>query len=231
MFTLVISDRYLDWIDLPWKRGTRLIQYQDDFKVLLKEDSFDCLFLDTPNDTTLIPKILQFLLDERICISVFLTHYEEIDSDVRLMDIRKKFKIQGILYCPLLENGLFSQIFLDENRSLEQRTVALFQQLGISSSQNGYYYLKSAVKWNVRLSTSKTKLKIMQLYPILAQQYNTSVSNVERNMRYVIEKAFLQGNSQMLDKLFHNLVHYDNGKVTNTEFIQSCTDYLNSQLS
>ena len=71
----------------------------------------------------------------------------------------------------------------------------------------------------------------MQLYPILAQQYNTSVANVERNMRYVIEKAFLQGNSQMLDKLFHNLVHYDNGKVTNTEFIQSCTDYLNSQLS
>ena len=231
MFTLVISDRYLDWIDLPWKRGTRLIQYQDDFKVLLKEDSFDCLFLDTPNDTTLIPKILQFLYDEHICISVFLTHYEEIDSDVRLMDIRKKFKIQGILYCPLLENGLFSQIFLDENRSLEQRTVALFQQLGISSSQNGYYYLKSAVKWNVRLSTSKTKLKIMQLYPILAQQYNTSVANVERNMRYVIEKAFLQGNSQMLDKLFHNLVHYDNGKVTNTEFIQSCTDYLNSQLT
>ncbi|MBR5795421.1 MAG: sporulation initiation factor Spo0A C-terminal domain-containing protein [Erysipelotrichaceae bacterium] len=231
MFTLVISDRYLDWIDLPWKRGTRLIQYQDDFKVLLKEDSFDCLFLDTPNDTTLITKILQFLLDEHICISVFLTYYEEIDSDVRLMDIRKKFKIQGILYCPLLENGLFSQIFLDENRSLEQRTVALFQQLGISSSQNGYYYLKSAVKWNVRLSTSKTKLKIMQLYPILAQQYNTSVANVERNMRYVIEKAFLQGNSQMLDKLFHNLVHYDNGKVTNTEFIQSCTDYLNSQLT
>ncbi len=231
MFTLVISDRYLDWIDLPWKRGTRLIQYQDDFKVLLKEDSFDCLFLDTPNDTTLIPKILQFLMDEHIGISVFLTHYEEIDSDVRLMDIRKKFKIQGILYCPLLENGLFSQIFLDENRSLEQRTVALFQQLGISSSQNGYYYLKSAVKWNVRLSTSKTKLKIMQLYPILAQQYNTSVANVERNMRYVIEKAFLQGNSQMLDKLFHNLVHYDNGKVTNTEFIQSCTDYLNSQLT
>ena len=231
MFTLVISDRYLDWIDLPWKRGTRLIQYQDDFKVLLKEESFDCLFLDTPNDTTLIPKILQFLLDEHICISVFLTHYEGIESDDRLMDIRKKFKIQGILYCPLLENGLFSQIFLDENRSLEQRTVALFQQLGISSSQNGYYYLKSAVKWNVRLSTSKTKLKIMQLYPILAQQYNTSVANIERNMRYVIEKAFLQGNSQMLDKLFHNLVHYDNGKVTNTEFIQSCTDYLNSQLT
>ncbi len=231
MFTLVISDRYLDWIDLPWKRGTRLIHYQEEYKELLKNGNFDCLFLDTPMDTNLIPKILQYLIDEKIEISVFLAHYEGIDGDLRLVDIRKSFKVQGILYSPLLENGLFSQIFLDENRSLEQRTVALFQQLGISSSQNGYYYLKSAVKWNVRLSTSKTKLKIMQLYPILAQQYNTSVSNVERNMRYVIEKAFLQGNSQMLDKLFHNLVHYDNGKVTNNEFIQSCTDYLNSQLS
>ena len=230
MFTLVISNRYMDWVDLPWKRGTRLIHYQEDFKALLQEGNFECLFLDAPKEHEDVLQILEFIHQEKIDISVFLAYYDGIDADLQLNELRKLYKIQGILYAPLLENGLFTQFFLDENRTLEQRTVALFQQLGISSSQHGYYYLKSAVKWNVRLSTSHTKLKIMQLYPILAKQYETSVANVERNMRYVIEKAFLQGNSEMLEKLFHNLVHYDNGKVTNTEFIQSCTDYLNAQL-
>lgn len=230
MFTLVISDRYLDWIDLPWKRGTRLIQYHDAYQELLRSDDFECLFLDKCKDYQLILNILQFIQVEKISISIFLAHDPGLDEELHLQDLRVKFKIEGILYAPLLENGLFHQIFLDENRALEKRIVSLFQQLGISSSQNGYYYLKSAVKWNIRLSTSNTKLKIMQLYPILAQQYGTSVSNIERNMRYVIEKAFLQANSKMLDELFHNLVHYNNGKVTNTEFIQSCTDYLNSQL-
>lgn len=230
MFTLIISDRYLDWIDLPWKRGTRLIQYCDAYQELLRSDDFECLFLDKCKDHQLILNILQFIKDEKICISIFLAHDPGLDIELELENLRLQYKIEGVLYAPLLDNGLFHQIFLDETRALERRVVSLFQQLGISSSQNGYYYLKSAVKWNIRLSTSNTKLKIMQLYPILAKQYDTSVSNIERNMRYVIEKAFLQGNSKMLDQLFHNLVHYNNGKVTNTEFIQSCTDYLNSQL-
>ena len=215
----------MDWVDLPWKRGTRLVPYQDGYQDILLNDEFECVFLDKTADYQKEIEIMQFIKDHHLDVSIFMAHDKNLIEALGF-----QYRIEGILYTPLLENNLFHQFFLDENRTLEQRVVSLFNKLGISSSQNGYYYLKSAIKWNVRLSTTNTKLKIMQLYPILAQQYNTSVPNIERNMRYVIEKAFLQGNSKMLDELFHNIIHLNSGKVTNTEFIQSCTDYLNSQL-
>ena len=142
---------------------------------------------------------MHFIKENHLSVSVFLAHYNGIDEDLKLSELRKQYNIEGILYAPLETNGLFTICFLDENKTLEQRIVQLFKDIGISSSQNGYHYLKSAIEWNVRLSIPHTKLKIMKLYPILAKQYHTTSSNIERNMRYVIEKTFLMGKfSRML---------------------------------
>ncbi len=64
--------------------------------------------------------------------------------------------------------------------------------LGISTCCNGYSMIISAVK-NIIKEPALTNGITKRLYPLLAESYHTTSSNVERNIRSAIQSAFKRG--------------------------------------
>jgi two-component system response regulator (stage 0 sporulation protein A) len=65
-----------------------------------------------------------------------------------------------------------------------------------------------------------------QLYPSIAQKYQTTPSRVERAIRHAIEVAWGRGKMDTINELFGYTVHAEKGKPTNSEFIALIADKI-----
>ena len=104
----------------------------------------------------------------------------------------------------------------------------IIHQLGVPAHIKGYHYLRAAIQsayHEPELLESVTK----QLYPRVAQQFDTTPSRVERAIRHAIEIAWDRGNLDTLNAFFGYTVNTCKGKPTNSEFIALITDKLRLQ--
>jgi two-component system response regulator (stage 0 sporulation protein A) len=69
-----------------------------------------------------------------------------------------------------------------------------------------------------------------QLYPFVAQQYDTTSSRVERAIRHAIEIAWTRGNADEINNYFGYRTDNYKCRPTNSEFIALITDKLRLQL-
>lgn len=98
-------------------------------------------------------------------------------------------------------------------------------QLGMPSNLLGYRYLRFAIHATVQepeLLRSVTKI----LYPMVAEEFRTSASGIERAMRHAIEVVWDRGDPDVLQDYFGNTIDPGRGKPTNTEFIAKIVDHL-----
>lgn len=65
-----------------------------------------------------------------------------------------------------------------------------------------------------------------QLYPAIAQNFETSPSKVERAIRHAIEVAWNRGRIENLNAIFGYHIYTKNDKPTNGEFIALIADRL-----
>ena len=65
-----------------------------------------------------------------------------------------------------------------------------------------------------------------ELYPLIAEKYNTTASRVERAIRHAIEVAWSRGNVETITNLFGYTIDLERGKPTNSEFIAMIADKL-----
>ena len=65
-----------------------------------------------------------------------------------------------------------------------------------------------------------------QLYPSIAQKFDTTPSRVERAIRHAIEVAWGRGELDTLNSLFGYTVNGGKGKPTNSEFIALIADKI-----
>ena len=65
-----------------------------------------------------------------------------------------------------------------------------------------------------------------ELYPAVAQHYDTTSSRVERVVRHAIEVAWDRGDVDVLNSYFGYTIHNGRGKPTNSEFIAMISDRL-----
>ena len=65
-----------------------------------------------------------------------------------------------------------------------------------------------------------------ELYPLIADKYNTTPSRVERAIRHAIEVAWSRGNVDVVNSLFGYTIDVNRGKPTNSEFIAMIADKL-----
>ena len=70
-----------------------------------------------------------------------------------------------------------------------------------------------------------------QLYPNVAQEYNSSPSKVERAIRHAIDVAWSRGKIDYINKLFGFKVYSSSDKPTNGEFIALVADKLMCEFS
>jgi len=111
------------------------------------------------------------------------------------------------------------------NRNLDQKISDFLHELGVPANIRGYIYLREAISMvteEIQLLSGITKI----LYPMIAEQHDTTSSRVERAIRHAIEVAWSRGNIEAINKLFGFTVDHRRGKPTNSEFIAMVADRL-----
>ena len=104
----------------------------------------------------------------------------------------------------------------------------ILKELGIPANLLGYHYTMDAIQMvvdNGGCLPPVTKI----VYPDIAVKRKSTSARVERAIRHAVEKAFLDGDGELIDKIFKSTVHISSGKVTNAEFIAVVADYIITQ--
>ena len=69
-----------------------------------------------------------------------------------------------------------------------------------------------------------------ELYPEIANMYDTTSSRVERAIRHAIEVSWTRGDYEVMEEIFGHSVDYDRAKPTNSEFIATLADKLRLEI-
>lgn len=118
--------------------------------------------------------------------------------------------------------GAIKPIYAHEN--LEVEVIKVLQLIGIPPHIKGYQFLRDAIMMVVH-DMSIVNLITKQLYPVIAKEYNTAPSKVERAIRHSIEVAWNRGRLEIKNSIFGHTKH-NKGKPTNAEFIAIVADKL-----
>lgn len=114
-------------------------------------------------------------------------------------------------------------------REIDERMVKkLLKEMGVPVNIKGYRYICNAV---VCLSKEKEMKISLGLYPKVAKEFGTTGSRVERAIRHAVERTFETGSYEVLDEIFGETVRNNKGKVTNSEFLYTCVEYLEDKMS
>ena len=111
------------------------------------------------------------------------------------------------------------------HNNLQISITKILHELGIPSHIKGYQYIRDGVGLifeNPEMIGGITK----ELYPELANKFDTTVSRVERAIRHAIEVSWNRGNWDLMEEIFGNSVDIDRAKPTNSEFIVTIADKL-----
>ncbi len=136
------------------------------------------------------------------------------------MELLKK-RIKGLLSGNNEEQGNNNHNNLTISGSSEENIEVLvtdiMHEIGIPAHIKGYMYLREAIVMvinEVELLGAITK----ELYPAIAERFDTTASRVERAIRHAIEVAWERGNIKAINRLFGHTVNAKTGKPTNSEF-------------
>lgn len=110
-------------------------------------------------------------------------------------------------------------------KDMEIEVTKVIHEIGVPAHVKGYQYLRDAIMLvvgEVNYLGAVTK----ELYPTIAQKYDTTPSRVERAIRHAIELAWDRGDLDKINKFFGYTVSGEKGKPTNSEFIAIIADRL-----
>ncbi|QGT98976.1 Stage 0 sporulation two-component response regulator (Spo0A) [Candidatus Syntrophocurvum alkaliphilum] len=110
-------------------------------------------------------------------------------------------------------------------KNLEVEVTKVIHEIGVPAHVKGYQYLRDAIMLvieEINYLGAVTK----ELYPTIAQKYDTTPSRVERAIRHAIELAWDRGDLEKINKFFGYTISGEKGKPTNSEFIAIIADKL-----
>lgn len=109
--------------------------------------------------------------------------------------------------------------------NLQVSITKMLHELGIPSHIKGYQYIREGI--GIIFERPETIGGITkELYPELADKFDTTVSRVERAIRHAIEVSWNRGNWALMEEIFGHSVDIDKAKPTNSEFIVTIADKL-----
>ena len=113
----------------------------------------------------------------------------------------------------------------NRRKSIEVVVTELMHEMGIPAHVKGYQYLRDAI---LRVLSDENLVNNItkELYPKVANKYNTSPDRVERAIRHAIELAWVRGNVDLMTEYFGYTINLQKGKPTNAEFIAMVSDRI-----
>ncbi len=201
-------------------------------KIEAAKDDIDLIVMDL-----IIPKmdglsVLEELKKRNINIkSIITTSMNSVDVITKCMEIGVNYYLLKPYNIEALESHIISITKSKSNKlsvrdkDLKQAITSLLHSLGIPSHIKGYLYIRDSIDLmynNPSMIGAITK----ELYPEIAEKYDTTSSRVERAIRHAIEVSWNRGDYDVMESLFGNSVDYDRAKPTNSEFIATLADKL-----
>ena len=116
------------------------------------------------------------------------------------------------------------------HNNLQISITKILHELGIPSHIKGYQYIREGI--GIIYEHPETIGGITkELYPELAEKFDTTVSRVERAIRHAIEVSWNRGNWELMEEIFGHSVDIDKAKPSNSEFIVTIADKLSLEAS
>lgn len=112
---------------------------------------------------------------------------------------------------------------------MEVEVTNIIHDIGVPAHIKGHQYLREAIMLVMKdndILNGITK----QLYPTIAENFNTTPSRVERAIRHAIEVAWGRGKIDTLQSVFGYTINMGKGKPTNSEFIAMIADKLRLEM-
>lgn len=116
-----------------------------------------------------------------------------------------------------------------DNKDLQQAITNLLHSLGMPSHIKGYSYIRDSISLMYN-KPSMLGAITKELYPEIANMYDTTSSRVERAIRHAIEVSWTRGDYEVMEEIFGHSVDYDRAKPTNSEFIATLADKLRLEI-
>ena len=219
---VIIKYKCSDWLE-----GLEMInKYQDDI---------DCIVLSLVLPSLDGVGILKYLKKENINKKVILYTY---NTNLDLLKLLGEYKILFVLYkgmdLGLLEDRIMDIGALKKKEEVENKRPVqemtkeisrLLHELGMPSHIKGYQYIRDSIQLmynNPSVLGGITK----EVYPFIADKYNTTPSRVERAIRHAIEVSWTRGDYDLMEEIFGHSVDFDRAKPTNSEFLATIADKL-----
>lgn len=187
---------------MPQKDGLYVLQQ-------IKEKELDCnVIVETSyNAQDVIRQVSEYGVSYFI-----LKPFDLEDLKTRIVDVYNSKNKSG------------KNINLKQN-NLQISITKILHELGIPSHIKGYQYIREGI--GILYDRPETIGGITkELYPELANKFDTTVSRVERAIRHAIEVSWNRGDWDLMEEIFGHSVDIDKAKPTNSEFIVTIADKL-----
>ena len=231
-FTEFLDSKSSTHVNIKYKYSDGLVGLESIKKHL---DEIDCIVLSLVLPSFDGVGILKYLKNENINKRVILyTHNTNLDllkllGDYRILFILYKGTDLNLLEDRILDVGkLKAKDALEENKPVKEMTKEisrLLHDLGMPSHIKGYQYIRDSIELmynNPNVLGGITK----EVYPFIADKYNTTPSRVERAIRHAIEVSWTRGDYDLMEEIFGHSVDFDRAKPTNSEFLATIADKL-----
>ena len=202
-------------------------------KIINKQDEYDLILLDL-----IMPKkdgiyVLDELRKRNIVKNIIVaTSYNTPEMIRKVSEFGVKYYILKPFELSDLENRILEVFMVSSPNSinlyynnLQISVTKMLHELGMPAHIKGYQYVREAIIMiynNPEFIGGITK----ELYPDLADKYDTTVSRVERAIRHANEVSWNHGNWDLMEEIFGHSVDIDKAKPTNSEFIITIADKL-----
>lgn len=126
-------------------------------------------------------------------------------------------------------NNKLNNSCISNDLDIEVIVAKILHNIGVPTHIKGYRYLLDSIIMFVedpKMINAITK----QLYPSVAEKYDTTSSRVERAIRHAIEVAWDRGNTDTLNSYFGYTISSSRGKPTNSEFISMIAERIRLKL-
>lgn len=200
-----------------------------------KQDDYDLIILDL-----VMPKldgvgVLKQMKEENINKKVIvLTSYNSAEMIRKVSEYGVDYYLLKPFDLPELEARILEVSNLEKqgNKSinlykhnLQISITNILHELGVPSHIKGYQYIRESIMIvydRPEIVGGITK----ELYPEVADKYDTTVSRVERAIRHAIEVSWNRGSWDLMEDIFGHSIDIDKAKPTNSEFIVTIADKL-----
>lgn len=156
---------------------------------------------------------------------IVTSSYENSFVQKQIMDsgasyfLLKPFDCEGL--CEII-NDIIQNNEQQSCDTIESIVTEIIYKIGIPAKLKGFGYLRTAIIASFEHPGFLTSVTT-QLYPFIANQYNTTSSRVERNIRHAIDHAWSKGKPEILGSLLGYSFEVCIEKPTNAEFIALIT--------